>query len=52
METTIQKLEFYYNQYMNYSSNVLFNINTDTIINRIESLPQCKQIMLDNRVSF
>ena len=32
---------------MNYSSNVLFNINTDTIIHRIESLPQCKQIICE-----
>lgn len=47
METTIQKIEEYYNQYMNYSSNVLLNLNTDTLISRIESLPQCEQILND-----
>ncbi len=45
MEATIQKIEEYYNQYMNYSSNVLLNLNTDTLISRIDSLPQCKQIL-------
>ena len=52
MEATIQKIEKYFNQYMNYSSNVLLNLNTDTLISRIKALPQCKQILEDLKCKY
>ena len=52
MERTILKIEEYYNQYLTYSSNVLLNLNTDTFINRIESLPQCKQIIEELKSNY
>lgn len=45
METIVQKLENYYNQYLNLTSDVMLNLNTDTLFSRIESLPQCKMIL-------
>lgn len=45
METIVQKLENYYQQYLNLTSNVMLNLNTDTLFSKIESLPQCKQIL-------
>lgn len=47
METTIHKIETYYHQYLDLTSNVMLNLNTDTLISRIESLPQCKQIICE-----
>lgn len=52
MESTILKIEEYYNQYLTYSSNVLLNLNTDTFINRIESFPQCKQIIEELKSNY
>lgn len=49
METILQKLENYYYQYLNLTSNVMLNLNTDSLISRIESLPQCKQILEELR---
>lgn len=49
METIVQKLENYYYQYLNLTSNVMLNLNTDSLISRIESLPQCKQILEELR---
>lgn len=51
METIIQKLENYYQQYLDLTSNVMLNLNTDTLFSRIESLPQCKQILEELRRS-
>lgn len=45
METVVQKLENYYQQYLDLSSNVMLNLNTDSLFSRIELLPQCKQIL-------
>jgi len=45
METIIQNLENYYQQYLDLTSNVMLNLNTDSLFRRIESLPQCKQIL-------
>lgn len=47
METIVQKLENYYHQYLNLTSNVMLNLNTDSLLSKIESLPQCKQILND-----
>lgn len=45
MERIIQKLENWYFQYANLGSNVLLNLNTDLLIDKIKSLPQCHQIL-------
>lgn len=47
MEKIIQKIEYYYHQYFELTSNVTLNLHTNSIINRIEALPQCKQILDD-----
>lgn len=47
METIVEKLENYYHQYLSLSSNVMLNLNTDSLLHKIESLPQCKQILND-----
>ena len=52
METIIQKLENYYLQYLNLTSNVMLNLNTDSLFRRIESLPQCKQILEELRRDY
>ena len=52
METIVQKLENYYHQYLNLSSNVMLNLNTDSLFSRIESLPQCKQILEELKKSY
>ncbi len=49
MQTIVQKLENYYLQYLNLTSNVMLNFNTDSLFRRIESLPQCKQILEELR---
>ena len=49
MERIVQKLENYYYRYANLGSNVLLNLNTDSLIEKIQSLPQCHQI-LDNLI--
>lgn len=49
METIVQKLENYYQQYLDLTSNVMLNLNTDSLFRRIESLPQCKQILEELR---
>lgn len=49
MERIVQKLENYYYRYANLGSNVLLNLNTDSLIEKIRSLPQCHQI-LDNLI--
>lgn len=45
MERIIQELENWYFQYANLGSNVLLNLNTDLLIDKIKSLPQCHQIL-------
>lgn len=52
METIVQKLEKYYQQYLNLSSNVMMNLNTDSLFSRIESLPQCKQILEELKKNY
>lgn len=49
METIVQKLENYYHQYLDLTSNVMLNLNTDSLFGRIESLPQCKKILEELR---
>lgn len=49
MERIIQRLENWYYQYANLGSDVLMNLNTDSLIGKIKSLPQCHQI-LDNLI--
>lgn len=49
MEIIVGKLENYYHQYLNLSSNVMLNLNTDSLFSRIESLPQCRQILEELR---
>lgn len=49
MERIVQKLENYYYRYANLGSNVLLNLNKDSLIEKIQSLPQCHQI-LDNLI--
>lgn len=47
METIVVKLENYYHQYLSLTSNVMLNLNTDSLLSKIESLPLCKQILDD-----
>lgn len=52
METIVQELENYYHQYLELASNVMLNLNTDTLLSRIESLPQCKQILEELKKNY
>jgi len=38
METIVQKLENYYSQYLKFTSNMMLNLNTDSLPRKIESL--------------
>lgn len=52
METIVQKLENYYQQYLNLSSNVMLDLNTDSFFSKLESLPQCKQILEELKKNY
>lgn len=52
METIVQKLENYYQQYLDLTSNVMLNLNTDSLFRRIELLPQCRQILEELRRNY
>lgn len=52
METIIQKLEDYYHQYLNLSSNVMLDLTTDSFLSKLESLPQCKQILEELKKNY
>lgn len=41
-ESIIEKIELYYQQYINQESNTLFNIATNTIMRKIKSIPFCE----------
>lgn len=45
MDTIVQKLENCYQQYLDLTSNVMLNLNTDSLFSKIESLPLCNKIL-------
>lgn len=52
MEPTIQRIENYYRQYVEMTSDVMLNINTDALINRVTALPQCRQILDELQLEY
>ena len=52
METIVQKLENYYQKYLDLSSNVMLDLTTDSFFSKLESLPQCKQILEELKKNY
>lgn len=52
METIVQKLENYYQRYLDLSSSVMLDLTTDSFFSKLESLPQCKQILEELKKNY
>lgn len=52
MDRIIEKIELYYQQYINKNSDVLFNLNTINFMQKLQNLPFCKDVFDRLRKDF